>query len=70
MFLDRSFSRTCTRLLIRRFPDSIDEDLTKFLKKYFPKETREKQIAIETADGVEQFGMYYRHPSEYKCAVM
>ena len=50
--------------------DSIDEDLTKFLKKYFPKETREKQIAIETADGVEQFGMYYRHPSEYKCAVM
>ena len=50
--------------------DNIDEELVRFLKKYFPKETREKQIAIETADGIEQFGIYYKHPSEYKCALM
>jgi E3 ubiquitin-protein ligase BAH len=50
--------------------DSVDADLARFLKKYFPKETRQKQIELETAAGIEQFGIYYKHPSESRCAVM
>ncbi|PSS09205.1 hypothetical protein M430DRAFT_61553 [Amorphotheca resinae ATCC 22711] len=50
--------------------DSVDADLARFLKKYFPKETRQKQIELETAAGIEQFGIYYKHPSESRCTVM
>ncbi|KAL3426180.1 hypothetical protein PVAG01_02971 [Phlyctema vagabunda] len=50
--------------------DNIDDELASFLKKYFPKETRQKQIELETAAGIEQFGIYYKHPSETKCLMM
>jgi len=49
--------------------DNIDDDLTKLLWKHFPKETREKKIHLETLAGREQFGIYYKHPSEQKCVV-
>lgn len=52
--------------------DSIDNDTVKFLKKYFPKEVKVKQIELEKADGEEKFGIYYTHPSEseQRCLVM
>ncbi|KAH8592229.1 SPX domain-containing protein [Bisporella sp. PMI_857] len=50
--------------------DSIDEELSKYLKKYFPKEVRQKQIELETAAGREQFGVLYKHPSEQRCNIM
>jgi hypothetical protein len=56
--------------LLTSWQDNIDTELVKYLQKYFPKETRQKQIAIETADGFEQYGLYYKHPTEYECAVM
>lgn len=50
--------------------DNIDKELQTFQKQYFPEETRQKKIDIETADGIEQFGVLYKHPSESKCAIM
>jgi E3 ubiquitin-protein ligase BAH len=50
--------------------DNIDEELIKKLKKYFPKETREKKIQLETEDGIATFGPTYKHPSEDKCEIM
>lgn len=50
--------------------DNIDESLVIFLKKYFPKEVKLKQIADETVNGIERYGIYYRHPSEEKCSMM
>jgi len=46
--------------------------MCKYLKKYFPKEVREKQIELETIAGREQFGKDYKHPSErkYPCRIM
>ncbi|RDW73858.1 hypothetical protein BP5796_07300 [Coleophoma crateriformis] len=58
------------KVIMEADQDNIDEDLASFLKKYFPKETRQKQIELETAAGIEQFGIYYKHPSESKCCVM
>jgi hypothetical protein len=56
--------------LLTYFPDNIDDELIKKLKKYFPKETREKRIELETIDGIARFGPSYKHPSEDKCRVM
>jgi E3 ubiquitin-protein ligase BAH len=50
--------------------DNIDKKLQTFQKQHFPEETRQKRIDIETADGIEQFGVLYKHPSESKCAIM
>ncbi|CZT42416.1 uncharacterized protein RSE6_02321 [Rhynchosporium secalis] len=50
--------------------DSIDRDLEAYLRKWFPKETLNKQIDNETIDGIMKFGPYYRHPSEHNCAIM
>lgn len=50
--------------------DNIDTDFKKFLEKHFPKETRRKQIELETHDGKQIWGPSYTHPSEDKCAVM
>lgn len=50
--------------------DNIDEQLSKFLKKNFPKEVRAKQIYLETEDGRERWGIDYKHPSEESCRVM
>ncbi|TAQ84600.1 hypothetical protein B7494_g7081 [Chlorociboria aeruginascens] len=50
--------------------DNIDNKFSAYLKKYFPKEVREKQIQLEIQSGIEQFGPYYKHPSEQKCLVM
>ncbi|POS88333.1 hypothetical protein EPUL_000001 [Erysiphe pulchra] len=49
---------------------NIDEKLVTFLKKYFPKEVRLKQIADETTNGIERYGIYYKHPSEENCCMM
>ncbi|KAH8661353.1 RING-14 protein [Tricladium varicosporioides] len=57
-------------VILKANADSIDSDLEKFMEKYFPKETREKRIAVETERGKEQFGESYKHPSEGKCSVM
>ncbi|KAI1006352.1 hypothetical protein K3495_g1874 [Podosphaera aphanis] len=50
--------------------DNIDGELTLFLKKNFPKEVKAKQIAHETSEGIERYGIYYKHPSERDCFVM
>ncbi|KAG9247488.1 SPX domain-containing protein [Calycina marina] len=53
--------------------DSIDADLSRYLKRYFVDEVREKQIENEIKDGRERFGVLYRHPTERKhmhCSVM
>jgi hypothetical protein len=50
--------------------DNIDAELQAFLKRHFPLEVRRKKIEMETAYGVEQFGVHYKHPSEEKCAIM
>jgi E3 ubiquitin-protein ligase BAH len=50
--------------------DNIDPEFEKFLEKYFPKEAKEKRIAVETERGKEQFGDSYKHPSEQKCSMM
>lgn len=63
-------SLSVLELCLRASADNIDDGLASFLKKYFPKETRQKQIELETAAGIEQFGIYYKHPSESKCCVM
>lgn len=62
----------CRRLKVVKdaTEDNIDEELIKKLKKYFPKETREKRIELETIDGIARFGPSYKHPSEDKCMVM
>lgn len=50
--------------------DNIDEELSRYLKKFFPKEVRQKQIDNETAHGRELFGVLYTHPSEQRCSIM
>ena len=50
--------------------DNIDEELGRYLRKYFPKEVKEKQIQHEIADGIERFGQSYKHPSQQKCHMM
>ena len=44
--------------------------LSQNLKKYFPKEVRQKQIEYEIEAGKEQFGVLYTHPSESRCSLM
>lgn len=50
--------------------DNIDGELATFLKKYFPKEVKSKQIANEITNGIERYGIYYKHPSEERCCIM
>ncbi|KAF8866049.1 RING-14 protein [Acephala macrosclerotiorum] len=50
--------------------DDLDAEMTAYLKKWFPKEVREKQIANETEQGREDLGPGYVHPSQQKCAIM
>ncbi|KAH7369916.1 SPX domain-containing protein [Rhexocercosporidium sp. MPI-PUGE-AT-0058] len=72
--LQKQMKRTCPMcredVIMKADTDNIDRDLEKFLRKYFPKEVLQKQIANETAHGIEQFGPYYTHPSESNCVVM
>ncbi|CZR57398.1 uncharacterized protein PAC_07287 [Phialocephala subalpina] len=56
--------------LVNLTEDDLDEEMTAYLKKWFPKEVREKQIQNETEQGREDLGPGYVHPSESKCAVM
>ncbi|PVH71849.1 RING-14 protein [Cadophora sp. DSE1049] len=74
ILLQRQKKRNCPLcredVILKADTDNIDRDLERYLKKFFPKEVLQKQIANETADGIEQFGPYYVHPSEANCAVM
>ncbi|KAL2072299.1 hypothetical protein VTL71DRAFT_11642 [Oculimacula yallundae] len=74
ILLQRERKRFCPMcrddVVMQADTDNIDRDLEDFLKKYFPKETNKKQIDNETADGIENFGPAYRHPSEHSCAIM
>ncbi|KAK5995806.1 putative RING finger protein C6B12.07c [Cladobotryum mycophilum] len=47
--------------------DHLDHDLEKFMKKYFPREVKEKQRANEIESGIEEFGPGYTQP---KCIIM
>ncbi|KAF2399973.1 hypothetical protein EJ06DRAFT_557057 [Trichodelitschia bisporula] len=47
--------------------DCIDPNLTKFLRRYFPDEAREKQKANERAAAIDQFGERF---VDAKCVVM
>ncbi|KAG0647184.1 putative RING finger [Hyphodiscus hymeniophilus] len=68
---DAIMSDTMAKAVVKQAnEDNIDEELIKKLKKYFPKETREKRIQLETEDGIATFGVTYKHPSEDKCKVM
>lgn len=46
---------------------NLDEDLIRFLERWFRKETKEKQKANEIERGKELFGEGYEHTS---CSVM
>ncbi len=59
-----------TGIWLTEILDSVDKELEKFLERRFPKEVRAKRIEIETADGIEQFGPSYKHPSESGCQTM
>lgn len=52
--------------------DDIDKTHLKFLKTYFPEETKARRVELETIDGQVRFGVLYTHPSERenKCTVM
>ena len=51
--------------------DNYDVDFAKFLKKYFPKEIKSKQIDLQNAAGEEKFGIYYsRDSGNHHCQVM
>jgi E3 ubiquitin-protein ligase BAH len=41
--------------------DNIDDNLVNFLEKWFPKETKEKQLYNEIERGKELFGEGYVH---------
>ncbi len=41
--------------------DNLDNKLEKYLKRYFPKEAKEKQRANEIERGIEIFGPSYKH---------
>ena len=49
-------------ILVNWCLDNIDRDLANFLVKYFRREVLEKQVELETAAGIEQFGIFYKHP--------
>ncbi|KAG4433176.1 hypothetical protein IFR05_011336 [Cadophora sp. M221] len=72
--LQKQRKRTCPMcredVVMKADTDNIDRDLERFLRKYFPKEVLQKQIANETAQGIEMFGPYYTHPSQSNCAIM
>ncbi|KAG4423402.1 hypothetical protein IFR04_003506 [Cadophora malorum] len=74
ILLQRQKNRNCPLcredVILKADTDNIDRDLERYLRKFFPKEVLQKQIANETADGIEQFGPYYVHPSETNCTVM
>ncbi|KUJ10595.1 uncharacterized protein LY89DRAFT_244451 [Mollisia scopiformis] len=57
-------------VLVNLMEDDIDNDMSSYLELWFPKEVREKRIAIETEAGREALGIHYKHPSEEKCVVM
>ncbi|KAE8449927.1 hypothetical protein EG329_007066 [Mollisiaceae sp. DMI_Dod_QoI] len=68
---DRKRCPLCRENVLRNLTeDDLDEDLSDYLQKWFPKEVREKQIANETEVGIEELGPGYVHPSQQKCAVM
>ncbi|KIN00964.1 hypothetical protein OIDMADRAFT_162966 [Oidiodendron maius Zn] len=51
--------------------DDYDADFAKFLKKYFPKEIKNKQVDLQNAAGEEKFGIYYSQDSgNRQCQVM
>jgi hypothetical protein len=51
--------------------DDYDEDFAKFLKRYFPKEIKNKQVDLQNAAGEEKFGIYYSPDSgNHQCGVM
>lgn len=48
-------------------PANLDVQLEKFLRRYFPKETREKQKANDLERGIEMYGPSYRND---ECTIM
>ncbi|RFU24304.1 hypothetical protein B7463_g12032, partial [Scytalidium lignicola] len=57
-------------VIMKASEDDIDNTHLKFLKTYFPKETKARRVELETIDGKARFGETYTHPSEEKCSVM
>ncbi|KAH8811235.1 RING-14 protein [Xylogone sp. PMI_703] len=57
-------------VIMKASEDDIDDSHLKFLKTYFPKETKARRVELETIDGKARFGEAYTHPSEEKCLVM
>lgn len=47
--------------------DNLDLELAKYLRKYFSKESKEKQKADDIERGIEDFGPDYRHN---ECMIM
>lgn len=47
--------------------DNLDRTLEKYMKKYFPKEVKEKQRTNEIERGIEDYGPDYTH---HDCSVM
>ncbi|KAI5466529.1 SPX domain-containing protein [Mariannaea sp. PMI_226] len=54
-------------VVMRASTDNLDYDMTKYLKKYFPKEVKEKQRANEIERGIEDYGPGYVHRD---CTIM
>lgn len=47
--------------------DNLDEDLAKYMRRYFPNEVKEKQRANDIERGIEDYGPAYTHK---ECIVM
>lgn len=45
---------------LTRVPDNLDEELMSYMKRWFPRERKEKQRQNEIEAGVEVFGEAYR----------
>ncbi|KAH7157235.1 SPX domain-containing protein [Dactylonectria macrodidyma] len=54
-------------VVMKASTENLDYELTKYLKKYFPKEAKEKQRSNEIERGIEDYGPGYVHK---ECIVM
>jgi len=54
-------------VVMKASTENLDYELSKYLKKYFPKETKEKQRSNEIERGIEDYGPGYVHK---ECTVM
>jgi len=67
---DRKCPVCRSMVIMNATEDDIDKTRLKFLKTYFPKETKARRVELEIIDGKARFGVLYTHPSEDKCSVM